>query len=52
MFFDRNSRFLIEILGFLFEMLGFSFKILGISKTCDNLIPEKGCSIKKTLPKN
>ena len=38
-YFDRNPRFLIEMLGISIETLGFSFQILGISKICDNRIP-------------
>ena len=38
-YFDRNPKFLIEILIISIEILGFSFEILGISKICDNHIP-------------
>ena len=38
-YFDRNPRFLIEILGISIEIPGFSFEILGISKISDNRIP-------------
>ena len=40
-YFNRNPRFLIEILGISIEILGYSFELLGISKTCDNRIPYK-----------
>ena len=38
-FFDRNTRFSIEILDSLFEILSFSFDILGILKEVENCIP-------------
>ena len=41
--FDRNRKFLDEILGVTFDKLGFQLEIFGLSKICGNRVPYISC---------